>query len=124
MTHRVPTLLVLSALLVAPSLASAATVPTSTDEARALAGGIPPQAAFAPAALAGAIPTSTDAARALTGRTAAPEVAQPAPAIRVVASTDEARAVAGGLIALAAAARSSAPAMLAGCGKACDCRHP
>jgi len=124
MTFRLPTLLVLSALSAVPTLARGEPTPSSTDEARALAGRSLPRGESPRPFPAGTVVSSTDEARAFAGRAIRPATAEPARSIEVVSSTDDARAVAGGLLAVASARRSAPNEMLAYCGKACDCRHP
>jgi hypothetical protein len=126
MTSRLPTLLVLSALFAVPALARGEPTPSSTDEARALAGSSLPRGESPRPFPAGTVVSSTDEARAFAGRVIRPATAttEPARSILLVSSTDDARAVAGGLLAVASARRSAPNEMLAHCGKACDCRHP
>lgn len=101
-------------LAASPALAGPATVPTSTDEARALAASQPrsrPSAQVLPVTA-----TSTDEARTLAAQgVRLPTAARVVPAI---SSTDEARAAAAGLVVVAAP--ETQPAQVA-CGKSCAC---
>ncbi|HSN90037.1 MAG TPA: hypothetical protein VLS93_02315 [Anaeromyxobacteraceae bacterium] len=112
---RIPWTFLAAALLAAPASARADPAPSSTDEARSLAGLSLPRDVAPAAALPGAVPTTTDAARALARAPAAAATAVP---IAAISTTDQARGVAGGLLVLAPVARR---AMVAHCGSSCDC---
>lgn len=97
MSTRFPMLVALSVFLAAPAVARS----QSTDEARALAGkNLPAEEAPRPVP-PGAVAWTADDARALAGRTLPQSEPAPARTIRAIGSTDEARAVAGGLLMVA-----------------------
>lgn len=97
MLLRFPMLFARVLLLLASTAAYAAPVPTSTDEARALAGRLLPESTLGDAVAA--FPSSTDQARALAGRLL--PLTSPRVAIAgIPSSTDEARAQAGSRVPL------------------------
>ena len=101
-----------SALLLtgaAASVARANPLPTSSDEARALAANMPTHATAVRAPAEGAI-SSTDEARALAGWSL--PSSSPTPAVfKIVTSTDEARSLVGGAVPFPS--RSSGPTRVA-----------
>lgn len=120
MSLRFSTLVALSALVALPALALAASFPTTTDEARAVASKmLPAEEALRPVP-PGTVAGSTDEARELARRMLPRSQQNPVRAIATVSSTDEARAVAGGLLVVAPAARHE---VVASCGKSCNCGH-
>jgi hypothetical protein len=117
---RIPWTLLAVALLAAPPLARAGSIPTSTDEARSLAARSLPREVAAAAVKPGSVAMTTDEARVLA-RAALPNAPSPARApIVAVASTDDARAVAGGLLAVVPPAKRQ---LVAHCGASCPCAH-
>jgi hypothetical protein len=96
---RFPMLIALSVLFAAPVVARGQT----TDEARALAGKMLPADEAPRPVPPGTIAQTTDDARNLAGRTL-PRSQEASPrVIQAIGSTDEARAVAGGLLVVAPA---------------------
>jgi hypothetical protein len=104
-------------MLSAVTSAYASPMPSSTDEARALAAA---NRQVDPERSAPVVVSSTDDARAAAGarpsRAAGP---RNVPMLQAVTSTDEARALVGGLVQLAPPA--AAEAKKAACAKTCDC---
>ena len=87
--------LCLSAVTLSLATAAYAKVPTSTDEARAVATAVPPGLAVPPPRVVPSIVTSTDEARTLASKQpAAQQRSAVAAPTRAVTSTDEARAAA------------------------------
>lgn len=120
MSFRFPTLVAFSILFAVPTLARGE-VPSTTDEARALAGArLPAQETPRPVP-PGTIVSTTDEARALAGRMLPRSQPAPIRTIQAVGSTDEARAVAGGLLVVAPATQKE---KVASCGRSCSCGHP
>jgi hypothetical protein len=110
-----------AAILFSANVALASTIPTSTDEARAMAGRSLP-AAGAVVATTALSPTSTDEARVLAGR------ALPTAAPRTVVflaggprSSDEARGLSGVTIRVAPSANEHQDAVA--CQHSCGCKH-
>ena len=94
MSFRIPMLVALAVVFAAPAIARSQT----TDEARALAGKNLPAAEAPKPVPPGTFPQSTDDARALAGRMLPRSERAPAREISAISTTDEARAVAGGLL--------------------------
>jgi hypothetical protein len=111
-----------AALLFSAQVALASPLPTSTDEARAMAGRAPPQSAGSSSIDAARAPRSTDEARALAGRALPFEPSRSVLAFAgAPGSSDEARALAGGAV------RAVAPAgehrATVACQQSCACKH-
>jgi len=118
MNVRAQMILVLS-MLSAVTSAYASPMPSSTDEARALATA---NRQVDPERSVPVVVSSTDDARAAAAarlsRAAGPSSV---PTLQAVASTDDARALAGGLVQLAPP--PAAAAKKAACAKTCNCGH-
>ena len=123
MPIRMSTLFAPSALFVMPAVARGQAYPSSTDEARALAGRMLPAEEPRRPVPPGAIASSTDEARELAGRMLPTGERGPVRSIAAISSTDEARAVAGGLAMVAAPAVAPAERQetVASCGRTCKC---
>ena len=122
MPIRMSTLVALSALFVMPTVARGQAYPSSTDEARALAGKMLPAEDPRRPVPPGVIASTTDEAREVAGRMLPTGERGPVRSIATISGTDEARAVAGGLALVAApGAAPERHETVASCGRTCKC---
>ncbi len=120
MSLRFPNVVALSIAFALPVAARAQQVPSTTDEARALAGkSLPAREAPRPVP-PGTVAQTTDDARALAGRMLPRSTPVPPRTIEAIGTTDEARAVAAGLLVVAPRVKHEE---VASCGRSCDCGH-